>query len=95
MNTNATEKIISVLSNKRTRISVTEENCTVNIFVLEKIMVRYAIKEGRITMSLTNTEPNSSENQALFEFLDENKEMLIYTAEVFWNAYNYRKSLYY
>ena len=95
MNTANIEKIVAILSHRHTRFSVTEENSTVNIFVLEKIMVKYYIKEGSFTMTPISTEVLSSDTAKLLEVLEENTEILIYSAQLFWNAYNYSKNMYY
>jgi len=95
MNTKTVEEILVLLSHRHTRFSVTEENSTVNIFVLEKVMVKYAIKEGSLTMTPVNTEVLSGETPKLLELLQENKDILIYSSKLFWDAYNYSKNMYY
>jgi len=95
MNTKTIEKILVLLSHKHTRFSVTEENSTVNIFVLEKVMVKHSIKEGSITMTPISAEALSSETPKLLELLEENKDILIYSSQLYWDAYNYSKNMYY
>lgn len=95
MNDNRIEKILTILSHRHTRFAVTEENSTVNIFVLEKVMVKYYIKEGSLTMTPVNTEVLSGETPKLLELLQENKNILIYSSQLFWDAYNYSKNMYY